>query len=179
MGVKRRTLNASMALFLERYKQMFRKFILPLVVMASAALPFASSGQAAIGDGVLAAHVQMTAPIEDASYVYGGHNYCWYDGGWKGAGWYQCGYAWRHGLGWGGAVGWTVGTEGLFGAAAPMLGTITGATGVATITAAFTTAATGVMEATTAGEAIMADTGAHTWATTAATVAAAVADAKS
>jgi hypothetical protein len=85
---------------------MFRSFVRPLAIMASAALPFATAAQATIGDGVLAAHVQMSDPTEDASYVYGGHNYCWYDGGWKGAGWYQCGYAWRHGLGWGGAVGW-------------------------------------------------------------------------
>jgi hypothetical protein len=41
-----------------------------------------------------------------AQYVYGGRNYCWYDGGWKGPGYYWCGYAGRYGLGWGGGWGW-------------------------------------------------------------------------
>ena len=39
-------------------------------------------------------------------YVYLGRTYCWYDSGWNGPGWYWCGYAWRQGLGWGGAYGW-------------------------------------------------------------------------
>ncbi|HZZ88582.1 MAG TPA: hypothetical protein VFE13_09645 [Caulobacteraceae bacterium] len=37
---------------------------------------------------------------------WGGRHYCWYRGGWKGAGWYQCGYANRRGYGWGGGRGW-------------------------------------------------------------------------
>jgi hypothetical protein len=39
-------------------------------------------------------------------YVFGGQNYCWYDSGWQGPGYYWCGYAWRRGYGWGGAFGW-------------------------------------------------------------------------
>jgi hypothetical protein len=53
--------------------------------------------------------------IELAQFVFGGHNYCWYDGGWRGPGWYWCGYAWRHGLGWGGGAGfhgWSHGGHG-------------------------------------------------------------------
>jgi hypothetical protein len=46
------------------------------------------------------------AVVEQAQYVYSGHNYCWYDGGWRGPGWYWCGYAGRRGLGWGGVAGW-------------------------------------------------------------------------
>ena len=34
-----------------------------------------------------------------AQFVYSGHQYCWYGNGWKGAGFYWCGYAWRHGFG--------------------------------------------------------------------------------
>lgn len=39
-------------------------------------------------------------------FVWSGRRYCWYDDGWHGPGFYWCGYAWRHGLGWGGGHGW-------------------------------------------------------------------------
>ena len=45
-------------------------------------------------------------------YVHEGHRYCFYAGGWHGAGWYRCGYAHRHGIGWGGEYGWNSWTYG-------------------------------------------------------------------
>jgi hypothetical protein len=47
----------------------------------------------------------VTPTFQDAQY-WGGRNYCWYPGGWRGPGYYWCGYAWRRGYGWGGPVGW-------------------------------------------------------------------------
>jgi hypothetical protein len=44
--------------------------------------------------------------LQDVQYFWGGRNYCWYDGGWHGPGYYWCGYAGRRGLGWGGGYGW-------------------------------------------------------------------------
>jgi hypothetical protein len=45
--------------------------------------------------------------IEKAQdFVWHGRRYCWYDDGWQGPGFYWCGYAKRHGLGWGGGAGW-------------------------------------------------------------------------
>ncbi|HZL01103.1 MAG TPA: hypothetical protein VFC47_14525, partial [Caulobacteraceae bacterium] len=44
--------------------------------------------------------------LDRAQFLFGGRNYCWYDGGWQGAGYYWCGYAWRRGYGWGGGYGW-------------------------------------------------------------------------
>jgi len=44
-----------------------------------------------------------TANAED--FVYKGHKQCWYDQGWKGPGWYWCGYQSRDGKGWGGPEG--------------------------------------------------------------------------
>jgi hypothetical protein len=44
-----------------------------------------------------------TANAED--FVYKGHKHCWYDQGWKGPGWYWCGYDKREGKGWGGGEG--------------------------------------------------------------------------
>jgi hypothetical protein len=46
------------------------------------------------------------AVIENAQYVYGGHDWCWYDRAWRGSGFYWCGYAGRRGFGWGGPAGW-------------------------------------------------------------------------
>ncbi|HKH81122.1 MAG TPA: hypothetical protein VKA03_05865 [Methylovirgula sp.] len=44
--------------------------------------------------------------VEKTQFFWGGQNYCWYDDGWQGPGWYWCGYAWRSGFGWGGGRGW-------------------------------------------------------------------------
>ena len=43
---------------------------------------------------------------ETVQFTWGGRRYCWYNGGWRGAGWYWCGYNLRRGLGWGGPLGW-------------------------------------------------------------------------
>ena len=87
---------------------MFRKMALGLALAAGAALPLASSAEAAVADGVVALHIpsDRIAPIEKAQFVWGGQNYCWYGAGWNGPGWYWCGYAYRVGLGWGGGYGW-------------------------------------------------------------------------
>ena len=45
-------------------------------------------------------------PIIVAPFFWSGHRYCWYDSGWRGPGWYWCGYAWHRGYGWGGGYGW-------------------------------------------------------------------------
>ena len=36
---------------------------------------------------------------------FGGHDWCWYDDGWRGDGWYWCGYGDRDGYGYGGGEG--------------------------------------------------------------------------
>lgn len=44
--------------------------------------------------------------VETVQYVYRGRRHCWYPNGWRGPGWYWCGYAFRRGYGWGGPAGW-------------------------------------------------------------------------
>ena len=44
--------------------------------------------------------------VEKSQFLYGGRNYCWYDDGWQGPGFYWCGFNFRRGLGWGGPMGW-------------------------------------------------------------------------
>jgi len=87
---------------------MFRKTAIAFALFASAALPLAAPAEAGVGAADFGANaaINNVAPIEDAQFVFGGRNFCWYPGGWRGAGWYWCGYAYRSGLGWGGGVGW-------------------------------------------------------------------------
>lgn len=44
--------------------------------------------------------------VQNVQFSFGGHRYCWYPGGWRGAGWYRCGFSMRRGQGWGGPAGW-------------------------------------------------------------------------
>lgn len=46
-------------------------------------------------------------PILDVQYLWDGYEYCWYDFGWRGPGWYVCDYGpWVTGYWWGGPRGW-------------------------------------------------------------------------
>lgn len=58
------------------------------------------------GAGVLRSASDIGAAIEQVQFRFGGYDYCWYDDGWRGPGWYWCGYAYRTGYGWGGPLGW-------------------------------------------------------------------------
>jgi hypothetical protein len=86
---------------------MFRKLALSLA-MAGLISQLAVPAEAALGVGASAppASLAEASPIERAQFFWGGRRYCWYNSAWRGPGWYQCGFAWRRGLGWGGAAGW-------------------------------------------------------------------------
>jgi len=84
-----------------------RKIGLALVLAGAfiVGLAFHGGAQAAPAMGLGAAPDEINV-VEKTQYVYGGYRHCWYGNGWKGPGWYRCGYAWRRGYGWGGPVGW-------------------------------------------------------------------------
>ncbi|HEY1941227.1 MAG TPA: hypothetical protein VGH40_03810 [Roseiarcus sp.] len=84
------------------------KSIVPSLLAVGTALVLATSAHAAIGGGAasVAAQSAPIAPVENVQFVFGGRNYCWYSSGWRGPGYYWCGYAWRRGYGWGGGWGW-------------------------------------------------------------------------
>ena len=58
------------------------------------------------GGDVIRAASENGSVTESAQYRWGGYDYCWYEDGWRGPGWYWCGYAQRPGFGWGGPIGW-------------------------------------------------------------------------
>jgi len=68
----------------------------------------AAAANAGVADGIVSGDLARArvAPVEKTQFFYNGQNYCWYDGGWRGPGWYWCGYAWNSGYGWGGGYGW-------------------------------------------------------------------------
>jgi hypothetical protein len=70
---------------------------------------FAGGAEAGVGDRAAAAicAFERRPPIERVQYFFfDDEDYCWYDDGWNGPGWYWCGYAWSQGFGWGGPYGW-------------------------------------------------------------------------
>ena len=87
-----------------------KKIVLALALAGSALFGLAAgSAQAAplsAAPGAIGAAAESMSLVDSVQYVYGGYRHCWYRGGWKGPGWYRCGYAWRRGYGWGGPVGW-------------------------------------------------------------------------
>jgi hypothetical protein len=94
---------------------MLRKWIYAFVAAAALAGANATPSRAAMLITGLDPTAAAPSPVEKAQLVvgvggpgfyYGGRSYCWYDNGWRGPGWYWCGYALRVGYGWGGGAGW-------------------------------------------------------------------------
>ena len=86
------------------------KSILSLAAAACLAAASLVPGAAQAAPGGLSRPLSNAAVdlnmVEDAQYIWGGRNYCFYLDGWRGPGWYWCGYSWRRGYGWGGGRGW-------------------------------------------------------------------------
>jgi hypothetical protein len=78
----------------------------PVAALTSAVLLFGSAHAAPTGlaDGARAGLDRLN--ILETVHMRRGQNYCWYEDGWNGSGWYVCGYAGRKGYGWGGPYGW-------------------------------------------------------------------------
>ena len=121
-----------------------------LIIVAAGALALGTfagaTAQAAVqgGAGAIRAASENGAVAEQVQFRFGGYDYCWADDGWRGPGWYWCGYAYRPGLA-------AAGAEGLAGT------TGGGSSAIATISAAsaasfaFATATIGFATATTGG----------------------------
>ena len=88
-----------------------RKFVTGLATLAALAAGVAMSSSRSdaaglAGAGGLNTAADSVALTESVQFLYLGRNYCWYDDGWNGPGFYWCGYAFRPGFGWGGGHGW-------------------------------------------------------------------------
>jgi len=65
-----------------------------------------STGSAMALPAAVSTPMQPPSDIQQVQFLLSGRNYCWYDNGWNGPGFYWCGYALRRGSGWGGGAGW-------------------------------------------------------------------------
>jgi len=82
-----------------------RQWIYAIAISASLVLPGVVGQANALPVDRFTA-TAIPSDLEQAQFFLGGQNYCWYDDGWHGPGFYWCGYAFRRGLGWGGGAGW-------------------------------------------------------------------------
>jgi hypothetical protein len=76
-------------------------------------LVFAPAFGAPTGQSLgLRAAEDAQSPIQDVQFLWNGLQYCWFDFGWRGPGWYVCDYGpWITGRWWGGPAGfrgWSV-----------------------------------------------------------------------
>jgi hypothetical protein len=76
-------------------------FVLPLLATHAQAAGLESLAES------LKSTWKRSEPIERIQYfTLDRDEYCWYDDGWNGPGWYWCGNEWITGYGWGGVYGW-------------------------------------------------------------------------
>ena len=80
-----------------------RIFLSAFLVLAIFGWTSADPAQAAIVAAPLGA-ANLAAPAQ--YYAFDNEDYCWYEQGWRGPGWYICGDQWDNGFGWGGPFGW-------------------------------------------------------------------------
>src|SRR6202162_4447815 len=88
-----------------------RRFVFTIapatICLAGAPIMGASVGATPIvAPGAIRAAADSLNVVESVQFIWLGHNYCWYDDGWNGPGWYWCDYSGGVGLGWGGGYGW-------------------------------------------------------------------------
>lgn len=79
-----------------------KKIILATSLMLGAALLSPPSMAVPAAPGA----IPLSTALQPVQFFYGGRNYCWYNMGWHGPGFYWCGFASRRGMGWGGGAGW-------------------------------------------------------------------------
>jgi len=85
---------------------LIHKFAAAAAVLAGLSPAIDQASAAAVPAADLAPVIGDALPVQHTQFFYGGQNYCWYPDGWRGPGYYWCGYAWRRGFGWGGGYGW-------------------------------------------------------------------------
>jgi hypothetical protein len=85
-----------------------RKFALTLaaIALSAGALVGKADAMPLGATSPLASAADELNAVEKTQYRWGGRQYCFYPDGWRGPGFYWCGYHLRRGMGWGGPMGW-------------------------------------------------------------------------
>jgi hypothetical protein len=85
---------------------MLRNLIVALAATAAVAVAGNAGAAPIVAPGTTRAAADGLNIVESVQFIWLGHDYCWYDDGWNGPGWYWCGYAFNRGYGYGGGYGW-------------------------------------------------------------------------
>ena len=88
-----------------------RRFLITIVAATAFVAGAPIMGESAraapiLSPGATRAAADSVNIVESVQFIWAGRDYCWYDDGWHGPGWYWCGYAFNSGYGWGGGYGW-------------------------------------------------------------------------
>jgi hypothetical protein len=105
LGQQSRSVRAPQQASVNNKEMPMRQWIFATATSVSLAL-LGAVGQANALPAYRFTPAAIPSDVEQTQYIFGGRNYCWYDDGWRGPGFYWCGYAFRRGLGWGGGAGW-------------------------------------------------------------------------
>ena len=76
----------------------FTSILSAAALFAAAATPFLPSQASALPILQPGAIADASLPVEKAGYFYGGRDYCFYPNGWRGPGFYLCGFPYRRGF---------------------------------------------------------------------------------
>src|ERR1700722_8206262 len=98
---------------------MVRKPVLVLSLLGGAFVPIGDAAQAGVAAGLVSGTASPVSQVQLAQFnpldipaaivgglMFGGHNYCWYDTGWQGPGYYWCGEGYYQENEYGGGDGW-------------------------------------------------------------------------
>src|SRR5215469_9830696 len=95
---------------IQKQEDIMRKLILLVVAVAAALSAVVTTGSRSQASVIAPPSLREAADelllTETVQFWWKGQRYCWYNTGWRGPGWYRCGFRSRRGLGWGGPSGW-------------------------------------------------------------------------
>ena len=82
-------------------------FAFAIAVLSSATFAMGTARATPLATaGKLGRAADRLSLVEQTQFIFEDKEYCWYESGWNGPGWYLCGYNMNRGSGYGGPSGW-------------------------------------------------------------------------
>ena len=85
---------------------MLRKLVVALAATAAVVVSGNAGATSMSAPAAIRTAADSLNMTENVQFFWSGHDYCWYDDGWNGPGWYWCDMYLQSGIGWGGGYGW-------------------------------------------------------------------------
>src|ERR1035441_4646155 len=97
---------AQLSGFNPRRQPMLRNLVVALAATAAVVVGGNAGAASMSAPAAMRTAADSLKMTENVQFFWGDHNYCWYDDGWNGPGWYWCDMYLQSGIGWGGGYGW-------------------------------------------------------------------------